>query len=90
MVLYGAEGLTGLTLLDEAVVPEILEDALDDAGVVVGRRAVEEVGLDTEPVVDTAMQGVVLCAEGRGIDAFFEGLCLGGGSVLVLASGQSC
>ena len=84
MVLNGTEGLAGLALLDEAVGPEVLEDALDDAGVIVGRGAVEDVGLDAEPVVDTAVEGVVFCAEGRGVDAFFESLCLGGGTVLIL------
>jgi hypothetical protein len=86
VVLDGAEGLAGLALLDEAVVPEIGEDALDDAGVVVGRGAVEDVGLDAEPVVNSAVEGVVFCAKGGWVDAFFEGLCFGGGSVLVLCA----
>lgn len=84
MVLDGAEGLAGLALLDEAVGPEVLEDTLDDAGVVIGRGAVEDVGLDTEPVVDTAVEGVVLCAEGRRVNAFLESLGLGGSAVFVL------
>lgn len=86
MVLDRAEGLAGLALLDEAVVPEIGKDALDNAGVIIGRGAVEDIGLDAEPVVDAAVEGVVFCAEGGWVDAFFEGLCFGGGSVLVLCA----
>ena len=41
--LDGAEGLARLALLDEAVVPEVLEDLLDDGGVVGGGRAVEDI-----------------------------------------------
>lgn len=84
MVLDGAEGLACLALLDEAVVPEILEDALNDACVVIGGCAVEDVGLDAEPVVDASVKSVVFCTEGRGVDTFFESLRFGGSSVLVL------
>ena len=80
----GAKGLCCLALLDEAVGPEVLEDALDDAGVVICGRAVEDVGVDAEPVVDAPVEGVIFCAEGSWVDAFLEGFCFGGGAVLVL------
>jgi hypothetical protein len=86
--LEGAEGLACLALLDEAVVPEVLEDLLDDGGVVCGRGSVENVKVDAEPVVDAAVQGVVLGAERGRVDALLEGLGLGRGAVFVLSRGQ--
>ena len=86
--LEGAERLARLALLDEAVVPEVLEDLLDDGSVVCGRGSVEDVKVDAEPVVDAPMQGVVFGAERSRVDALLEGLGLGRGAVFVLSRGQ--
>jgi hypothetical protein len=43
VVLDGAEGLARLALLDEAVVPEVLEDLLNDGSVVGGGCAVKDI-----------------------------------------------
>lgn len=82
--LDGAERLAGLPLLDEAVVPETLEDVLDNGGMVDGGRTVKDVKVDAEPVVDAAVEGMVLGAEGGRVYAFLEGLCFGRGSIFVL------
>lgn len=86
--LEGAEGLARLALLDEAIIPEVLEDLLNDGGVVCGRGSVEDVKVDAEPVVDATVQGVVLGAERGRVDALLEGLGLGRGAVFVLSRGQ--
>lgn len=79
----GAEGLGGFAFLDEAILPELGEDLLGNAGVLVGGGAAELVEADAEPVVDILMKGVVLCAKSRGVYALGKGLGLGGGAILV-------
>ena len=78
-----AVGLGGLALLDEAVLPETSKDALDDGGMLVGGSAAEDVELDSKPIVDVLVDGVILGAQCRRIHALGERLCLGRGAVLI-------
>lgn len=84
MRLNRAEGLASLALLDVTILPEILEEFLDDGGMVVGRGAVEDVKVEAEPVVDVAVQCAVLGAKSRRVNALFESLGFGSGSVFIL------
>lgn len=84
MGLYGAEGLAALALLDKTVIPQILKHFLDNSSVVLGGSPIEDVKVETEPVINFAMEGAVLCAKGWGVYAFFEGFCLGGCAVFIL------
>ncbi len=78
-----AVGLGGLALLDEAIVPEAGENALDDGGVLRGGRAAEDVEVDPEPVVDVLVDRVILGAQGGRVHTLGESLCLCCGAVLI-------
>ena len=82
--LYGTEGLNRLILLNVTIFVELSEDVLHNIGLMHGRGLVKDVELDAEPVVDGLVQGVVLGAESRRVDAFFESFCFGRGAVLIL------
>lgn len=79
----GAEWLCSLALLDEAVLPEIRKDLLDNLSLLLGRCSAEDVKVDSEPVVDSLVEGVVLGAQVGGGEALLQGLGLGSGTVLV-------
>lgn len=79
-----AERLNRLVLDNVAILVELCKDVLDNLSLVYGRCLVKDVKLDTEPVVDGLVEGVVLGAECGRIYAFFEGLCFGCGTVLIL------
>ncbi len=78
-----AVGLGGLSLLDEAVLPEASENALDDGGVLRGGRAAKDVEVDPEPVVDVFVDRVILGAQGGRVHPLGESLCLRCGAVLI-------
>lgn len=57
-----AEGLGGHTLLQEAVVPQLEEDVLDNLGLLRRRRPAEVVKVDVEPLVGLGVLDVELVA----------------------------
>lgn len=77
------EGLSSFTLLNIAVLPELLEDLLHNLCLLLSGCSAEDVKVDTEPVVDSLVKGVVLGAKVGGRKTLFKGLCLGSGTVLV-------
>lgn len=79
-----AEGVDRFTFLNITVLPKLAEDVLDNSRLVLSRGFVKDVKVDAEPVVDSNVLGVVLCAKARGIGAFFDGFGFGGGTVLIL------
>lgn len=58
-----AERLLSRLLLQESVLPEPLEDALGDLGMLLRWRATEVVEPDLEPVIHFLMDLVIFCAE---------------------------
>lgn len=75
-------GLNACTLLNEAVLPQLGEDALDDLGVLFCRGATIDVKGDGEVGVDALVDFVVLGAELGGRSLFLEGFRFGRGTVL--------
>ena len=82
----GAEGLGGLTLLDITVLPEVGKDLLNNLGLLGRRGSAEGIKVDSEPVVNSLVKGVVLCAQGGRLKTFLKSLGLGSSSVLVGAA----
>jgi hypothetical protein len=67
--LDGAVGTPGFALFYVAILEELGENLLDNVGLVIRRRAVEDVKVEAEPVVDGLVQGVVLGAQSGRVDA---------------------
>lgn len=82
-LVLGAVCLSGLALLNVAIVPQVLEDRLHDFSVLICGRATKGVKVDPEPVVDLLVNRVILGAKSRGIHTLRKRLCLCCGAVLV-------
>lgn len=83
-----AVGLGSLALLDEAVLPEFREDLLRDLGVLRCWCLAEDVEVNAEPLVDVAVNGMILGAKSSGIGALGNSLGLGRCSILVGAANE--
>lgn len=75
-------GLNACALLDEAVVPQLGENALNDLGMLLGRGATVDIERDREVGVDAFVDLVVLGAKLGGGGLFLEGFGFGRGAVL--------
>lgn len=83
MVRMRTERLSSLALLNVVVLPKLLENVLHNLRLLIGWRSAEDVKVDSEPVVDPLVKGVVLGAKVGGRETFLESLGLGSGTVLV-------
>lgn len=75
-------GLNGRALLDEAVLPQLGENVLDNLGVLLRRGATIDIKRDREVGVDAFVDFVVLGAKLGGGGLFLEGFGLGRGAIL--------
>lgn len=85
---HRTERLRGFLLLDIAVLPETPKNVLDNLCLLGSRCPAKDIKVDSEPVVDTLVNGMVLSTELRGLYAFLECLCLCGGSIFILRQYQ--
>jgi hypothetical protein len=86
MVGMCTEGLSSLPLLNVAILPEFLEDLLHNLCLLLGGCSAENVKVDSEPVIDSLVKGVVLGAKVGGRKTFLESLCFGSGAIFVGAT----
>jgi hypothetical protein len=80
--------LDSCLFLQEAVLVEFCEDVLSNVCLLGGGGATEDVEANVEPLVDLCVQFVILVAQLFRCALLFNGLGLGGSSVLVGAANE--
>jgi hypothetical protein len=75
--------LSSLSLLNITILPKLLENLLHNLRLLLGGCSAEDVEVNSEPIVDSLVKGVILGAKVGGRKSFLEGLCLGSSTVLV-------
>lgn len=80
--MFGAVWLDRFAFLYKAIVPETLKYVLNDLSVLFCRSSTEDCEVDSEPIVDSFVDGMIFGAKFFRRDTFRERFGFGGGTIL--------